>query len=90
MAGALTYGYFDAPITAFFAEKGDKIGFDQMLGLPFWVAAVALAVLLAAVLWGIETRQPWRSEIGTDSDGLMQDDPVAGRAEVAAARLERT
>jgi uncharacterized protein len=71
IAGALTYGYFDAPITALLAEKGDKIGFDHLLGLPFWATAVGLAVLLAAVLWGMESRQSWRSEIGTDNDGLL-------------------
>ena len=71
IAGALTYGYFDAPITALFAEKGEKIGFDKLLGLPFWVAAVGLAVVLAAVLWGLERMQSWRGEVGADHDGLM-------------------
>ena len=72
LAGALTYGYFDAPITAFFAENGEMIGFDQLLGLPFWMAALAFALLLALVLWAIETWQPWRQETGTDNDGLME------------------
>lgn len=72
LAGALTYGYFDAPITAFFAESGDKIGFDQLLGLPFWAVAVGFAVLLAALLWGIERLQSWREETGPDHDGLME------------------
>jgi uncharacterized protein len=76
IAGALTYGYFDAPITAFFAEKGDKIGFDQLLGLPFWMTALAIAVLLAGLLWGLETWQPWRSETGADNDGLIEPRPV--------------
>jgi uncharacterized membrane protein YedE/YeeE len=76
IAGALTYGYFDAPIIAFFAEKGDKIGFDQLLGLPFWIAALGFAVLLAAVLWILESHQSWRSEIGADSDGLMEQRPA--------------
>jgi uncharacterized protein len=71
IAGALTYGYFDAPITAFFAEKGDKIGFDQLLGIPFWMAAIGFAVLLAAALWGLETWQSWRDETGSDNDGMM-------------------
>ena len=75
LAGALTYGYFDAPITAFFAENGEMIGFDQLLGLPFWMAALAFALLLALVLWAIETWQPWRQETGTDNDGLMEPRP---------------
>ncbi|MFM9847666.1 MAG: YeeE/YedE thiosulfate transporter family protein [Hyphomicrobiaceae bacterium] len=75
LAGALTYGYFDAPITAFFAENGEKIGFDQLLGLPFWMVALAVALILAVVLWIIETWQPWRQETGTDNDGLMEAPP---------------
>ena len=46
IAGALFYGYFDAPIAALFAEKGAKVGFDQLLGLPFWMVALALAAVL--------------------------------------------
>ena len=76
IAGALTYGYFDAPITAFFAEKGDKIGFDQLLGMPFWMTALAFAALLAAALWGLETWQSWRDETGSDNDGLMRSHPA--------------
>jgi uncharacterized membrane protein YedE/YeeE len=77
LAGALAYGYLDAPITAFFAEKGDKLGFDQILGVPFWAAATGLAVVLAFVLWGLESWQSWREEIGRDYDGLMDPGPAA-------------
>ena len=75
LAGALTYGYFDAPITAFFAESGEKIGFDQLLGLPFWMASLAFALILAVVLWATEMWQPWRQETGTDNDGVMEAPP---------------
>ena len=71
LAGALAYGYFDAPITAFFAEKGDKVGFDRLLGLPFWMAAIGLAAILVVVLYALESLQSWRNETGTDHDGLM-------------------
>jgi uncharacterized membrane protein YedE/YeeE len=90
IAGALTYGYFDAPITAFFAEKGDKIGFDQLLGLPFWVAASGLAVTLALVLWGLESWQSWRDETGSNQDGLMDPPAVGSRgANDRSMALER-
>lgn len=72
LAGAMTYGYFDAPITAMLAETGDKIGFDTLLGLPFWVTAIGLAALLSVGLWLIESRQSWRAEIGADHDGIME------------------
>lgn len=70
LAGAMTYGYFDAPIAAFLAEKGDKVGFDKLLGLPFWAVAVGLAAVFAAVLWGLETWAPSSTETGPDVDGL--------------------
>lgn len=70
IAGALTYGYFDGPITAAFAEKGEKIGFDKLVGLPFWQTALILAVVLAGVLAMLEAWRPWRSEIGRDADAL--------------------
>jgi uncharacterized membrane protein YedE/YeeE len=70
IAGALTYGYFDAPITAAFAEKGDKIGFDKLLGLPFWLTALLLAAVLVGVLVLLETLRPWRGDVGRDVDGL--------------------
>jgi uncharacterized membrane protein YedE/YeeE len=88
IAGAVAYGYFDAPITAFFAEKGDKIGFDKLFGLPFWVTALALAALLALVLWALESWQPWRQETGADHDGLLE--PRSADAPPAGAQARRT
>ena len=76
IAGALAYGYFDAPIAAFFAEKGEKVSFDRLLGLPFWLVAAGLAVVLAVALWGLESWQAWREETGADVDGLMEPSPV--------------
>lgn len=73
LAGAMTYGYFDAPIMAFFAEKGDKVSFDKLLGIPFWAAALGLAVMFAAMLWGLETWSPSRNETGPDLDGLQEE-----------------
>lgn len=72
IAGAITYGYLDAPIAALFAEAGGKVGFDQLLGLPFWVTALGLAVLLSLVVWAMETWQSWHDEIGAGNDGLME------------------
>lgn len=80
IAGAVTYGYLDAPVVSFFAEAGNKIGFDQLLGLPFWVTALGLAVLLALALWGLESWQSWYDETGTDFDGLMESPSHTGQS----------
>lgn len=76
IAGAVFYGYNDAAITAFFAEKGDKIGFDQLLHMPFWAAALGLAVLLTGFVVWLERLTPWRGEIGRDLDGLDPEHDV--------------
>lgn len=70
IAGAMTYGYFHEPITAVLPEKGDKIAFDQLLGLPFWVVALAFAAVLVAFLVVLERLTPWQDEMGADVDGL--------------------
>lgn len=70
LAGAMVYGYFDAPITAFFAEKGDKIGIDKLLGLPFWATALLLAAVLVAFLMALERWISWRDEVGPNVDGM--------------------
>jgi uncharacterized membrane protein YedE/YeeE len=70
IAGAMTYGYFHEPITAVLPEKGDKIAFDQLLGLPFWMVALAFAAVLVAFLVVLERLTPWQDEMGADVDGL--------------------
>lgn len=70
IAGAMAYGYFHEPITALLPEKGDKVAFDQLLGLPFWMVALVLAALLIAFLIVLERITPWQDEMGADVDGL--------------------
>lgn len=72
IAGAMAYGYNDAAITAFFAEKGDKLGFDKLLGLPFWAVALMLAAVLILALGVLEKAMPWQADVGADVDGLSQ------------------
>lgn len=70
LAGAAYYGYNETAITALLAEKGDKLGFDKLVGLPFWVVALAFAAALVGVLVAIERLEPWRGSVGADGDGL--------------------
>lgn len=79
IAGAMAYGYNDAAITAFFAEKGDKVTFDKLLGLPFWLVALVLAAALVAFILALEKYAPWRTELGADFDGV----PPSSTAETA-------
>ena len=70
IAGAIAYGYLDKPITAMFAEPGNKVSFDGLLGAPFWLVALALAVVLAGGLVALEKLRPWRADLGADVDGV--------------------
>jgi uncharacterized membrane protein YedE/YeeE len=71
IAGAMAYGYFHEPIIALLPEKGDKVSFDQLLGLPFWTVALALAATLVVFLIVLERLTPWAREVGSDVDGLI-------------------
>lgn len=86
LAGALFYGYLDAPITALFAETGPKAGFDQLFAVPFWIAALTFAGLLVVVLFALESWRPWRSELGRDLDGLGDAAAPSAHDDVAGAR----
>lgn len=84
LAGAMFYGYLDAPITALLAEKGEKIGFNDMLGLPFWMVALVLAVVLVGILVVLEGWRPWRTELGPDVDGLDGNDPQTAASDLGS------
>ena len=89
LAGAVVYGYFDTPITALLAETGDKVGFDRLLGLPFWVAAIGSAVVLSGILFVLERRWPWRDEIGRDVDGVLTAQVKPAALTVATSSTKR-
>ncbi len=80
IVGALVYGYNDAAITGWFAEKGDKIGFDRMVGLPFWMVALLLAAALVGFLVVLERATSWRDEVGTSYDGVPPPGATAARS----------
>ncbi|MDX2159032.1 MAG: YeeE/YedE thiosulfate transporter family protein [Hyphomicrobiaceae bacterium] len=89
IAGAITYGYFDAGITAFFAEKGDKLTFSGMAHLPFWVVALGVAAALTVALMVLERLVPWREEVGRDVDGVLPRESEAAHA-MAGGAAHRT
>jgi len=84
IAGAVFYGYFDERITAFFAEKGARLSFDQLAGLPFWMVALGTAVVLALFLVVLERMTPWRGEIGENVDGVPPEHGIEDAASTRA------
>lgn len=86
IAGAVTYGYFDESIRAFFGETGAKVGFDQVLGLPFATVALGFAAVLVVLLVVLERMRSWQDEVGADHDGLASVDDAAHEEKSASVR----
>jgi hypothetical protein len=59
----------------FLASGDGKLVFTDLLGLPYWIGALTLAVVLVAILVSLEAWLPWREELGPNVDG---DRPDAG------------
>ena len=89
IAGAMAFGYFNEQIATILPDKGEVIAFDRLLGLPFWMVALALAAVLAAGLVVLERMTSWRDEVGADVDGLGPKAADAGAAETHRTVLPR-
>lgn len=72
LLGSLVYGYVKAPLIDPLLAVGDfgKIRLDEIVGLPFWVPALVFAGIIVAVLYWLEQRFPWQSQLGEDFEGL--------------------
>ncbi|NJM33860.1 MAG: YeeE/YedE family protein [Rhodomicrobium sp.] len=74
IAGALTYGYFEADIRgALLADGEGKLTFVDLTGLAFWQIAVPVVVVIIGVLWALEVARPWRKELGENCDGYFPE-----------------
>ncbi len=70
IAGAVAFGYAEPALRApLSAPDMGKITFADVAGLPYWLLALVLAAILAAVLYRLEAWRPWRGELGNDVDG---------------------
>jgi len=82
LAGAVAFSYAQPTLSkTFLAQGGGKIIFSDLIGVPYWMAALALAAVLVVVLAALEAWRPWRAELGSDVDGEL---PATGTPNVAA------
>ena len=79
LCGAIAFSYAEPSLRGpLLSGGGGKITFADVAGLPYWVLALGLAVVLVAVLVALERWRPWREELGRDVDGdLSGRNPVA-------------
>lgn len=69
--GALVFTYLEPSLAPLLkAADAGKLTLDVVTGIPFWILAMGLAVLLVAFLAWLERKTDWRKEIGPHGDGL--------------------
>lgn len=71
--GAMAYGYFEAPLAAFLQVKDyGKLTLSETTHIPFWVLALAVAVVLILFLIELEKWYGWRNDLGNNLDGVYE------------------
>ncbi len=72
LLGAVVFTYAEPLLRPLLLSGGPgRLTLADLTALPFWALALGLALLLAAGLWWLERRRPWRTEIGAAADGLL-------------------
>src|SRR3569623_421161 len=73
LCGAVAFSYAQPALSkAFLTQGGGKIIFSDLIGVPYWMAALALAAALVVMLVALEAWRPWRAELGSDVAGTQQ------------------
>jgi hypothetical protein len=75
LAGALAFANFQPSIMAALPAGAGKIIFTDLIGVPYWVGALAWAAVLIGVLVALERWRPWREELGRNVDGDLSTKP---------------
>jgi uncharacterized membrane protein YedE/YeeE len=73
ISGAMAYGYFEAPLAAFLqVGRYGNITLAETTHIPFWVLALAVAVVLVLALIELEKWHDWREDLGDNLDGVYE------------------
>jgi hypothetical protein len=68
--GAVAYSYAQPVLSkTFLGQSGSKLILSDMIGIPYWQGALALAAIIVVVLVALERMTSWRREVGVDVDG---------------------
>ena len=70
--GSITYGYLQ-PFLSGLNQGPGEITITEAIGVPFWLVALPVAVLIIFFLIVLERRRPWREDMGNDMDGDFQN-----------------
>ena len=81
LTGAVVYSYAQPALSkTFLSVTGPKLIFTDLIGVPYWIGALALAAVIVIILVALEIWRPWRDEMGNDVDGdVLPTTPAAPR-----------
>lgn len=70
LAGALAFTYLEPQLKPTLLSGGPgAVTLDRLAGVPFWVLAIAFALVWVIALFALEAWRPWRADIGPNVDG---------------------
>ena len=70
LGGAVAYSYAEPALSkTFLASGAGKLVLSDVLGVPYWTGALALAAICVAILVFLERTFPSDGELGRDVDG---------------------
>jgi len=86
LVGAAAYSYAEPTLTAsFLGSGGGKLILSDLVGVPYWIGALTLAVICAAILFLLEKAFPSAHELGRDFDGDIPPRPAKAGLKIAPA-----
>jgi len=69
LSGAVAFSYAQPWLAKSLISSGPKLIFTELVGIPYWQGALALAAVIIVILFLIERLRPWRADLGSNFDG---------------------
>lgn len=85
LAGAVAFSYAQPWLAKSLIGTAPKLIFSDVVGIPYWQGALALAAVIIVVLALMERARPWRDDLGADVDGDLAKDAPQSRSRLAPA-----
>jgi uncharacterized membrane protein YedE/YeeE len=83
--GAVAFSYAEPWLSKSLIGTGPKLIFSDLVNIPYWQGALALAAAIVVVLALMERAWPWRDDLGSDVDGNFVEKPAPSRSRLAPA-----
>jgi len=74
ICGAVAFTYAEPWFATSLIGTGKKILVTDLVGIPYWQGAIALAAIIVVILILMEVARSWRADLGADVDGNLDGD----------------